>query len=207
MLFQLLNQLLAGRRRPFQGDKGHNVFALQVVRLAHHGRLRHRRVRHQRRLHLHRPQPVARHVHHVIHTAHDPVVAIGIAACAIPRKVEMLAVLGRDVLPIGAAESLVIAKNRPHHARPGMLHDQIATLVVAYRVAIEIHHIRQNAGEGLGGGTGLGGNCARQRRDHESAGFRLPPGIDDRAALAANHPVVPHPSFRVNRFANGAQQP
>ena len=33
---------------------------------------------------------------------------------------------------------------------------------------------------------GFGRDRARQRRDHDGAGFRLPPGIDDRAAPAAD---------------------
>ena len=45
-----------------------------------------------------------------------------------------------------------------------------------------------------------------QRRDHVAAGFGLPPRVDDRAALAADVLVVPHPGFRIDRLADGAEQ-
>ena len=48
---------------------------------------------------------------------------------------------------------------------------------------------------------------AGQRRDQDAAGLGLPPGIDDRAALVADHAVIPFPGFRVDRFADRAEQP
>ena len=47
---------------------------------------------------------------------------------------------------------------------------------------------------------------ARQRSDHVHAGFGLPPGINDRAALATNVFVIPHPRFGIDRLANRAKQ-
>ena len=38
------------------------------------------------------------------------------------------------------------------------------------------------------------------------AGFGLPPGVDDGAALLADDTVIPHPGFGVDRFADGAEQ-
>ena len=52
---------------------------------------------------------------------------------------------------------------------------------------------------------GLVGVHAGQRRDHVAAGLGLPPGVDDRAALAADGLVVPHPGFRVDRLADRAE--
>ena len=60
-------------------------------------------------------------------------------------------------------------------------------------------------GNGRGGRAGLE-RRDRQWRDHEAAGLGLPPGIHDRAALLADHGVVPAPGFRVDRLADGAQQ-
>ena len=48
---------------------------------------------------------------------------------------------------------------------------------------------------------------AGQRRDHDRAGFGLPPGVDDRAALAADELVVPDPRFGVDRLADRSEQP
>ena len=57
---------------------------------------------------------------------------------------------------------------------------------------------RRRAGLELGG--------ARQRRDEDAAGLGLPPGVDDRAAVLADHVVVPLPRFRIDRLADGAEQ-
>ena len=53
---------------------------------------------------------------------------------------------------------------------------------------------------------GLVGGHPGQRRDHDGAGLGLPPGIDDRAAPAADHAVIPHPGFGIDRLADAAQQ-
>src|SRR4051812_7386357 len=46
----------------------------------------------------------------------------------------------------------------------------------------------------------------RQWRDQNATGLGLPPGIDNRAALVAHHPVVPFPGFRIDRLADAAEQ-
>ena len=61
-------------------------------------------------------------------------------------------------------------------------------------------------GNGRVAEPGLVGDGARQRRDHDHARLGLPPGIDDRAALLADHLVIPHPRFRIDRLADRAQQ-
>ena len=52
----------------------------------------------------------------------------------------------------------------------------------------------------------LGRRDARQRRDHDGARLGLPPGVDDRAAPAADDLLVPHPRLGVDRLAHGAEQ-
>ena len=47
---------------------------------------------------------------------------------------------------------------------------------------------------------------AGQRRDQDAARFGLPPGVDDRAAVVADHAVVPLPGFRIDRLADRAEQ-
>ena len=53
---------------------------------------------------------------------------------------------------------------------------------------------------------GLVGSRAGQRSDHDAPGFGLPPGIDDRAAFAADDLVIPDPGFGIDRFAHRAEQ-
>ena len=66
---------------------------------------------------------------------------------------------------------------------------------------------RNDARQRLGAAARLGGDRAGQRAHHDAARFGLPPGIDDRAPLAADLAVIPHPRFGVDAFADGAQQP
>ena len=42
--------------------------------------------------------------------------------------------------------------------------------------------------------------------DQDAAGFRLPPGIHDRATPIADDVVVPLPGFRIDRLTDRAQQ-
>ena len=62
-------------------------------------------------------------------------------------------------------------------------------------------------GNGFVAEPGFVGDEAGQRRDHDRAGLRLPPRIDDRAALAADLLVVPHPRLGIDRFADRSEEP
>ena len=46
---------------------------------------------------------------------------------------------------------------------------------------------------------------ARQRRDEMSAGLGLPPGVHNRATVAADVPVIPHPRLGIDGFADRAE--
>ncbi len=61
-------------------------------------------------------------------------------------------------------------------------------------------------GSGRVAEPGLAAIAPGHRRDHYPAGFGLPPGIDDRTALAADHFVVPDPGFGIDRFADRSEQ-
>ena len=50
------------------------------------------------------------------------------------------------------------------------------------------------------------GHGARDRGDHDGAGFGLPPGVDDRAAVAADGLAVPHPRLRIDGLSHRSQQ-
>ena len=54
---------------------------------------------------------------------------------------------------------------------------------------------------------GLSVGHAGERADHDRAGLGLPPGVDDRAALAADVLPVPNPRLGVDRLADRAEQP
>ncbi len=73
-------------------------------------------------------------------------------------------------------------------------------------LAVAVDDLRLDAEERLGRRAGLQRGRARQRRDQDAAGLGLPPGVDDRAAMLADHAVVPQPGFGIDRLADRAQQ-
>ncbi len=101
----------------------------------------------------------------------------------------------------------MVAIDGAHHAGPSVEDDEIARRLAFENVAVGIDDGRLHAEEGQRRGAGLELGGARQRRDENAAGLRLPPRVDDRTALLADHVVVPLPRFRVDRLAHGAEQP
>ena len=108
-LRSVFRRLLAGHQR----DIGVDALALDVVRIADDGGLRHLGVRDQRALDLGRAHAVARDVDHVVDAAGDPVIAVRVAAAAVAG--EVLAGIG---LEVGVDEALVIAIDGAHLPRP-----------------------------------------------------------------------------------------
>ena len=70
-----------------EGDERRERLTLELVGPAHHRRLGHRRMVHQRALDLHRADPVARHVEHVVHPAQNPPVAVLVQLGAVAGEV------------------------------------------------------------------------------------------------------------------------
>ena len=108
------------------------------------------------------------------------------------------------VAPIGFLEALGVAPNPSKHARPWVLEHKEATAIAFDAFTFFVEDVGVNAGERLRGGSGFGIDGARDRRNHDSACFGLPPGIDDRASLSADHLVVPHPRFWIDRLSDAA---
>ena len=93
------------------------------------------------------------------------------------------------------------------HRRPRLLDHQEAPLVRAAGRAVALDHLRVDAEERNRAAPRLGVGDPRQRRHHDAARLGLPPGVDDRAAPAADDLVVPHPGLGVDRLADAAEQP
>ena len=167
------------------------------MRLTDHGGFRHARIGDQSGLDFHRAEPVPRDLQHIVNAAHDPVAAIGIAVGAVAGDV--IAVV--KFPPVGFQITCVIAPDGAQHRWPGRGDDQIATSVgTGDQVTMIIDDLHVDTGQGLRAGAGFGGGHARERRDHDGASLGLPPGVDNRTALAANDTVIPHPRFRIDRF-------
>ena len=141
-------------------------------------------------------------VDHVVDAAGDPVIAVLVAAAAVAG--EILARIGRE---IGVDEALMIAIDRAHLAGPGIGDAEIAAGGAVLHLAFGVDDLRHDAEERPRRRAGLELGRARQRRDQNAAGLGLPPGIDDRAAVVADHAVIPFPGFRIDRLADRAEQP
>src|SRR5207249_10796863 len=89
--------------------------------------------------------------------------------------------------PVGLLVTGLIAVDRARDRRPGFAYHQQAALTIRDRLALSCNHFRHNSEEGFCGGTRLGRDRARDRRDNDRSRLRLPVGVDDRAALLADH--------------------
>src|SRR5690606_15851543 len=154
------------------------------------------------RLDLHGPEAVAGDVHHVVHAAHDPEVAVLVAPGAVAGEVRV-----RHLAPVLVAVPVVVAVDGAQHAWPRPLDDQVAARVRGHLVAVGVHHGGVDAEERHAGRARLGGVHAGDRRDHDPAGLGLPPGVNHGSAVTAYHAAVPHPRLGVDGLAHGAYEP
>ncbi len=153
------------------------------------------------RLDLHGAEPVAADVDHVVDASHQPEVAVCVTASAVAGEVA-----AGDFAPVGLLIPGLIAVDGASHGGPRFAHDEEAAFAVRDRLALFCNYFRHNSEEGSCCRSGLGGNGAGERRNHDGAGFGLPVGVDDGAALLADHAVIPHPGFGIDGLADGAEQ-
>ena len=110
-------------------EHGHG-FALDLVGPPHGGGFGHVRMADQGAFDLDRAQPMAGDVQHVVDAAHDPVVAVGVAAGVVAGQVVV-----RHLAPVLLAIAVVVAPNAAQHAGPGLGHHQPAALPWRHRLA------------------------------------------------------------------------
>ena len=156
----------------------------------------------ERALDFHRAEPMSGHVQHVVHATEQPVEAVVIAACAVAGEIDAVG----PAAPVRLHEALGIAVDPAQHRRPrassarAVRRRSRRACRCASRISAEM------PGNGCVAEPGFVLVMPGQRRDHDHAGFGLPPRVDDRAALAADVVVIPHPGFRIDRLANRAEQ-
>ena len=144
---------------------------------------------------------MASHIQDVVDSAHDPKIAIFIAASAVAGEIVPL-----KFTPILLPVSCLVTVDRAQHRRPGATDDQFSADIWPNFAPFFVHNRWVNAKEREGCAAWLGGNRTGQRRDENRACFGLPPRIYDRATTAADDLVIPHPRLRVNWFADRAEQ-
>ncbi len=152
-------------------------------------------------LDFHGAEAVAADVDDVVDAAHEPEVAVGVLARAVAGEVA-----AGNVGPVGFLIALGVAVDGAGHGGPWAADDEQAAVAGGDGMAFFGDDFRLDAEEGAGGGAGLGGDCAGDGRDEDGAGFGLPPGVDDGAAVVADLLAIPHPRFGIDGLADGAEQ-
>src|SRR5471032_487087 len=204
---QLQGQLLrflTGGAGLLQDYKGADRLTRRIVRAADNCCFGHQRVGHQGRFDFHRSHAVAGNVQHVIDAARDREVAgVLVADGAVAGQVHLAT---QFFLEVAGLETVRVVPDGAYHRWPRAFHDQNAALAVRHVMACFVDDGGHDAGQWQGAGTGHHRRGAWQWGDHVAARFRLPEGVDNRALLAADVFVVPHPCFRIDRLAHRTQQ-
>src|SRR6476620_2893791 len=142
-------------------------------------------------------ESVAGHVQTIINAANDPKITVFVAARAVAREI-----IPFKFAPILLCVTRIVAVDRAQHRRPWPANNQFTADIRADFLSLLIDDGRIDAEERKRCTTRLGWYRARQRSDHDRAGLGLPPRIDYGTTFAADDFVVPHPGFRIDRFAN-----
>ena len=182
-------------------DERDERLAFQFIGPTDHRGFGHIRVADQRALDFGRPDAMTGHVEHVVDAAHDPEVTVLVLPATVAGEVGPF-----DFAPINFLITLRVAPDAAQHVRPRFADDELAAGIAGNRIALVVHHLRYHPEERQCGGAWLGRDRARQRRDHDAAGFSLPPGIHDGTSFAADDFVIPNPGFRIDRFPDRPEQ-
>ena len=200
-LAQLVFQCVGGLVAAFERDEGGDGLAFEIVGAADDGGFGDLGMGDQGGLDFHGAEAVAADVDDVVDAAHEPEVAVGVLARAVAGEVA-----AGDIGPIGLLVALGVAVDGAGHGGPGLADDEQAAAAGGDGFAFFGDDFRLDAEEGARGRAGLGGDCAGDGRDHDGAGLGLPPGVDDGAAVVADLLAIPHPGFRIDGLADGAEQ-
>jgi hypothetical protein len=188
-VFQFAGGLVAGLKR-YEGRDG---LAFEIVGATYDCGFSDFGVCDEGRFDFHGTETVSADIDDIIDAPHQPEIAIGIHARTVAGEVA-----AGYVGPVGLLEALGIAVDGASHGRPRFPDDEKASATGGdgMEVAVLIgprNDFRLNTEEGARGGARLGGNGARNGRNHDGPGLSLPPGIDDGAAIVADLFAVPHP--------------
>ncbi len=183
-------------------DEGDDRLAGHRVGARGDGRLGDVLVVDERALDLDRRDAVAGDVHDVVDPAEQPEVAVLVDPRAVAGEVDV-AVLR----PVGLAVALVVAVDAAQHRRPGPAQDEVAAAAGADLVAApRCRPPRRPPGTAASPSRAWSSSHPGSGVIRIMPGLGLPPGVDDRAAVAADVLAVPDPGLGIDRLADRAEQ-
>src|SRR5262249_12130138 len=144
-------------------------------------------------------ESVTGHVQNIINASDNPKITVFIAARAVAGKI-----IAFKFAPVLLSLTRIVLVYRAQHRSPGPPPNQFAADIRPNFLSLRAAYRRVDAKERKRGATWLGWSRPRKRSDHDRASLSLPPRIDDRTTSAADGFVVPHPSFRIDRFTDCA---
>ena len=156
---------------------------------------------HQGGFYFHGAETMSADIDHIVYAAHDPEAAVFIFARAVAGKVH-----AGNLRPVLTNIAIGVVIDGPQHTGPGFGDNQESSGTLRHRLAFHSNDLGNDTGKRPRGGAGFRRDGARERSDHDVAGFGLPPGIDDRTAITADDFAVPHPGLGINWLADGPQE-
>src|SRR5712691_8562548 len=139
------------------------------------------RVRDERGFDLRRRDAMPGDLHDVVDATHEPEVAFLIATRSVAGEV-----LPGIAAPVGLAVALVVLVDTAEHRGPRPRKDEIPRTTERHRLALLVHDVGLYAGERERRTAGFGRRQTGQRGDQDHPRLGHPPGVDDRAASAAD---------------------
>src|SRR5207245_9944282 len=143
--------------------------------------------------------PVPGDRHDVVDATEEPEIAILVALGAVAREVDVVV-----LRPVLLHETVGVAPDAAEHARPRLAEHEITCRC---RFALLVEHLGVDAWKQESRRARLENRERRQRRDEDVTRLGLPPRVHDGATAPADDLPVPHPGLRVDRLADGAEQP
>src|SRR6185503_18605630 len=141
-----------------------------------------------------------RNFDHIVDASDDPKISIRIAFGRVAG-----CIFAGILAPILTHITVRVTVNGPQHRWPCILQYEVSFRVIGNGFAAFVHDFGLLSKEGTRTRAGFQRHN-RSRRDHERAGLCLPPGVNDRQLIFANHAVIPLPGFRVDRLTDRAEQ-
>src|SRR5215469_118481 len=144
-------------------------------------------------------ESVTSHVQNIINAPDNPKITVFIAACAVASEI-----IAFKFAPVLLSVARFVALDFAQHRRPRPASNQFAADIRSDFLSPSVDYGWLDAKEWKRRAAGLGWSRAWKRRDQNRAGFGLPPRIDNGTTSAADGFVIPHPGFRIDRFADCA---